>query len=310
MKEKLNLDISNVPEPPLQFFDHNSYVEQGRASLSGEKNEEKKDLKIPFDYEQFLSSHVDYKGRNLKPEINKVCSIVRALIEKPKLLLLSEEALDFGAGIVYNFKQLEKRLRNTTIVSITHKNENLFAYNKLILMDGGTVIDKGEPKHLLSNSKSFLYTYLKETDKKALRQQLAILGINVHDQTKLETLSRVPESNGSGKEGGSKTKEVIPAYSVFRQREDISKSPETPKGIPKSPPKQRSSVKSKAEPELEPPQRKRTYSVPNRTLTDRQSSQLFRDMCEDDSTKHKAIEMSGRNFGLHGKTELVFGKML
>lgn len=258
---------------------------------------------MPFDYQSFLESHISFKGRNVTPAVRKICSLVRALIEKPKLLLLSEEALDFGSGIIYNFKELEKRLRNTTIISITHRNENIHAYNKIILMDGGTVIDKGEPKQLLSNSKSFLYVYLKETDKKALKQQLGKLGINQQDHTRFDSISRIQDLNGSMRETIGKAKEHT--YSVFRQKEDSSKSPHSPLDSPVPPPVLKPAKGDDSSPL---PKKKRTSSEPNaRTKIAHESNDLLKQMCNDDTNAHHAPEMSNRQVGPRPSSRSIFG---
>lgn len=230
--------------------------------------------------------------------------MVRSLIEKPRLLLLNEEALDFGDGIVQNFKQLEKRLKNTTIISITHRNENLHAYNKIILMDGGTVIDRGEPKQLLSDPKSFLSVYLKETDKKALKQHLAYFSIHPLENTRFDSVSRIQDLNATIKEQTGRFKEK--SFSTFRQK-DKETSP--PKEIEKLlPPKAKNTAKKKLE-EL-PPMRKRTNSAPHPIeVFTRESSLLLKGMCDDDNFYHHAPELTFRYLGKLGSQRTIFGNI-
>lgn len=256
-----------------------------------------------FDYKGFLDSNVSFNGRNVALPVKKICSVVRVLIEKPKLLLLSEEALDFGGGIVQNFKQLEKRLRNSTIISITHRNDNIHAYNKLILMDGGTVIDRGEPKQLLADPKSFFYTYLKETDKKALRQQTILVGLAPYDQTRLESASRIPDLNGSLREtvGGAKE----PQFSVFRQKDEAQKSPRSPLDSPflQSPVKAVTTDKKSTD---EPLKKKRSQSARLEYPLTRESTELLSKMCVEENN-HQAIQMSARMMGPRASNRSIFG---
>lgn len=305
LKEKLNAGLSGAPDPPLHTFGQNSSLDQGRTLLAdirpfGKTAREKETL----DHRLFLSSRVQFDGRNVPLAVRKACAVARVLIEQPKLLLLSEEALDFGEGITANFRFLERRLQRTTIVSITHRNDNLHAYNKVILMDGGTVIDHGEPAHLLANPKSFFHIYLKETDKKALRQQSALLGLGQVDQTRMDSGSKGLDFNGSQKDT-SRSRLKEPLFSNFRQRDIIENSPRSRSQSPSLPVTGKKTATDR-KPQL--PKRQRSSSMHQQTYLAREASLLLKEMC-DQENDHRANQMFSRVLGGLSSSRSIFGSL-
>ena len=50
------------------------------------------------------------------------------------------------------------------MLMITESNRSVLAYDQLLLMDGGMLIDSGNPRDLLSDQNSVFMTYMRETD--------------------------------------------------------------------------------------------------------------------------------------------------
>ena len=92
--------------------------------------------------------------------------IARALIEDPPILLMDEPfgALDpiTRAKLHEEFKDLNKNLKKT-IVLVTHDIDEAFKLaDKIILMDGGKIIQCGSKHELLNNPKNtFVTSFLK-----------------------------------------------------------------------------------------------------------------------------------------------------
>ena len=92
--------------------------------------------------------------------------IARALIEDPPILLMDEPfgALDpiTRAKLHEEFKDLNKNLKKT-IVLVTHDIDEAFKLaDKIILMDGGKIIQCGSKNELLNNPKNtFVTSFLK-----------------------------------------------------------------------------------------------------------------------------------------------------
>lgn len=119
---------------------------------------------------EFLKMRVAFAGQNIEKSIRKMIALTRAILEKPKLILLYEEAINCGYGVAYNIDVLKTRCPESTVMSITRSNRNIHSYDQIILMDGGMIIDQGDPMELISQEQSHFYNYLKETDHETFLQ--------------------------------------------------------------------------------------------------------------------------------------------
>ena len=116
----------------------------------------------------FLDKTVSFGGKNLEKDVRKLINFARAIITKPRLLLVYEESLNFGDGIDHNLEILSGELKESTIICITKSNRNLLFYDKLLFFDAGKILEKGNPKILISQRNSFLHRYLSEVDPSSL----------------------------------------------------------------------------------------------------------------------------------------------
>lgn len=114
---------------------------------------------------EFISRKVGFGGKNIDQKLSKMIIFVRALFEKPRLLLLFEETLNFGKGVAFNLQTLSSALPDTTIVSITRNNANLLLYDKILFIDAGKIIEQGKPIQLIANKNSYLRQFVAEADK-------------------------------------------------------------------------------------------------------------------------------------------------
>lgn len=111
---------------------------------------------------------------------------MRAVLEKPELLLIYEEALDFGRGVEHNLQLLFELLEETTVVAITSSNQLLDRYQKIMLMDAGYVLSGGSLEEQLKIEDSYLCKYLLEADPRTLEVLLSKYGLEqVHKNRRL-----------------------------------------------------------------------------------------------------------------------------
>lgn len=132
---------------------------------------------VPDHLRDFLSKLVNFNGNNLDPQLRKLCLICRAVLEKPELLMIFEETLEFGGGIEKNLDLLFGLLESTTIIVITKTNAHLHLYKKVLLIDAGYLFSGGNLEQLLVNEQSFMFKYLRETDLRTLHNHLNYYGI-------------------------------------------------------------------------------------------------------------------------------------
>ena len=126
---------------------------------------------------EFLKMGVAFSGQNIDKQIQRLVAFARTILEKPKLILMYEDAINCGSGVAYNIDALKTKCPESTVMSITRSNRNILSYDQIILMDGGMIIDQGDPAELISQTQSHFYNYLKETDHEAfflLKRQLEL----------------------------------------------------------------------------------------------------------------------------------------
>ncbi len=126
--------------------------------------EPEKPTKILLELDKFLKTRCGYEGRNIEIEARRFIIFCRAIISKPKLLLVYEESLIFGHGVAENLNTLGLKLPDTTILVILANTDAILLYDQIIFMDNGIILEKGDPHDLLRKKDSFLSRFLKETD--------------------------------------------------------------------------------------------------------------------------------------------------
>jgi ABC-type multidrug transport system fused ATPase/permease subunit len=103
------------------------------------------------EYRDLLDFPILYKGGNLSLGERQLICIARALIQKPKILLMDEATanIDEKTDQIIQEVILEK-LTNTTVITIAHRLNTIMKYDKILVLDQGKLIEEGSPHKLLS----------------------------------------------------------------------------------------------------------------------------------------------------------------
>ena len=172
-REKLQQQVTikilkEIPE--MQQFEENLSDKLSDNELqktpqeSIQEPEPEKPTKILLELDKFLKTRCGYEGRNIEIEARRFIIFCRAIISKPKLLLVYEESLIFGYGVAENLNTLGSKLPDTTILVILANTDAILLYDQIVFMDNGMILEKGDPHDLLRKKESFLSRFLKETD--------------------------------------------------------------------------------------------------------------------------------------------------
>lgn len=145
------------PSMIIQDIEINIIKESKTSEDSPQRNKDEK-------FEDFLNLRVNYGGSNLCLESRRLINTCRCLLKKPKILLLWEEGMSFHEGIESMIDKVFDYLKETTILAIGKDSRNMLAYDKVFLIDSGSVADKGNPVACLSNKDSLIHNFVKETD--------------------------------------------------------------------------------------------------------------------------------------------------
>ena len=119
---------------------------------------EKSNMKqFVLEIEGGLDSNVSEYGENLSAGQRQLICLTRALLRNSKILILDEasSSLDPETDRLIQ-DSIRKHLKHATILTIAHRLSTLADYDKILVMENGTIVEYGTPKHLLERSNSKL----------------------------------------------------------------------------------------------------------------------------------------------------------
>ncbi len=105
-----------------------------------------------------LGDHLNKKIEHLSGGQKQRVALARTLVMKPKILLLDEplSALDgvIKESIKQKIKQIAKEFNLTTIIVTHDPEEALSLSDKVMILDGGNIVQYAEPSEIISSPKS------------------------------------------------------------------------------------------------------------------------------------------------------------
>ena len=159
--------ISIVPQNPVLFEGTiRSNLMWGNPEAS--EDDLIKALKISQSYdfvkenENFLDAKVNRGGNNFSGGQKQRLTIARALVKNPKILILddSSSALDFATDAKLRNALFNKT--NTTIFIVSQRTNSIKKADKIIVLDGGQVLDIGTHDELLSRCSLYKEIHLSQ----------------------------------------------------------------------------------------------------------------------------------------------------
>ena len=111
-----------------------------------------------------LDHQISEGGDNLSVGQKQLVCLARALLKKSKILVLDEAtaAVDLQTDELIQ-KTIRKEFFDCTIVTIAHRLNTIMDYDKVIVMDSGTVVEYDSPNNLLNNKNSVFYSMTKDS---------------------------------------------------------------------------------------------------------------------------------------------------
>jgi len=105
------------------------------------------DNKNPF---HNLNSPVTESGSNLSQGQRQLLCLARALLKQPKVLLMDEATASIDYATDAKIQETIREIKNTTI-TIAHRLQTIIDYDKVLVLDKGSVIEFGDPYDLIKN---------------------------------------------------------------------------------------------------------------------------------------------------------------
>lgn len=153
----VSLGISQVPEG-RRIFPHLTVMENLHmgAFLRRDKDGVKKDMEYIFELFPILTQRRHQTGGTLSGGEQQMLAISRALMARPRLLLLDEPSLGLAPKIIKQIFEIIRKINvehNTTIF-LVEQNANLAlqAADRGYVMENGSIVLSDTAQNLLSNS--------------------------------------------------------------------------------------------------------------------------------------------------------------
>jgi ATP-binding cassette subfamily B multidrug efflux pump len=171
--QHLRKQVSYVPQDVFLFSDSVSSNIGFGADLSynGKVQEAAKHASVEREIESFAHQYdtvIGERGVTLSGGQKQRISIARALSKDPRIIVFDDclSAVDAKTekeiiGNLYRF------LENKTAIIITHRIFSLFEFDKIIVLDEGSIIEQGTHAELLSANGYYTYLYRQQQQEKA-----------------------------------------------------------------------------------------------------------------------------------------------
>ena len=157
----LRKKITIIPQDPclmegtlrynIDPFAHNEDKEilQVLKDIGFEGNENDKDL---------LDKQIEQNGKNLSVGEKQLVCIARAILRKTKIIVMDEATANIDIKTEEKIqKALVNFLQDSTILTIAHRIKTIIHYDKILVLDNGTVAEFDTPEALLKNESSLFY---------------------------------------------------------------------------------------------------------------------------------------------------------
>jgi len=148
--------IAYVPQDVFLFSDSiRNNIAFGASDASDEMVERYAERAAVYhdidELEDGFDTVIGERGVTLSGGQKQRLSIARALIKKPDIIILDDCLSALDANTEHKIlKYLDEDLKDTTSIVITHRISNLIEFDKIIVLDNGTIVEEGTHDYLSS----------------------------------------------------------------------------------------------------------------------------------------------------------------
>lgn len=99
-----------------------------------------------------LSSPVTESGSNLSQGQRQLLCLARAMLKNPTVLLMDEATASIDYATDSKIQETIRELESSTIITIAHRLQTIVDYDKVLVLDKGSVVEFGHPWDLMKNT--------------------------------------------------------------------------------------------------------------------------------------------------------------
>lgn len=116
------------------------------------------------------NSHVEQRGANFSGGQKQRLCIARALIKKPKILILDDSVSALDSTTENNLRRaLKEEFKDTTIFMIVQKISSCREVDRVLVVDDGTIVGNGTHEELIQNNN--IYKEIYESQKEVMPER-------------------------------------------------------------------------------------------------------------------------------------------
>lgn len=105
-------------------------------------------------------------GSNFSLGQRQLLCMARALIRKPKILLMDEATASIDEMTDHLIQDMiRSEFKETTVITIAHRLNTIIQYDRIMVLDQGKIVEFDTPDKLLGNEESYFGNLIKEGGK-------------------------------------------------------------------------------------------------------------------------------------------------
>ena len=112
--------------------------------------------KIPLSAEEKLSFEIEDGGKNFSVGERQLICIARALLDKPRILLMDEATSNIDPNTDHLLQQtIKEKFKGSTILTIAHRLDTIVDYDRILVFDNACLVEQGSLRELMSGQTLF-----------------------------------------------------------------------------------------------------------------------------------------------------------
>ena len=127
---------------------------------------------------EILDLEIADQGSNLSLGQRQLICIARALVKKPKILLMDEATANIDERTDEVIQEvINEQLEGTTVLTIAHRLNTIIRYDKIVVLDKGIKAEEGSPRELLSDVDSVFTEMVSKGGEDFIQKMKEIVGL-------------------------------------------------------------------------------------------------------------------------------------